>query len=121
MSDVRVRHNPIVITNDCFALILSCSSVDGAELSNGIVIANDKLGVLIVVFFILRCLAYGGTMENFIVKANRGIAGDRDAITNNCVLAYRNACTDNGIWPNSYIVANVSLFMNDGGGMYIVL
>jgi hypothetical protein len=54
---VHAGHDPVVVADDGLAAALNRSAAEGAQLADGVVVADDELGVLAGVFLVLRFLA----------------------------------------------------------------
>jgi hypothetical protein len=100
MGHMHISHDPVVVANPCNAGILACASVQSAELTDRIVIANFQPRRFPVVFLILGSLANRTELKKSVASPDTGMrpydhmgtdartGTDFSIRTDNCVRAY---------------------------------
>ena len=72
MGDVDINHQQVMATDPGNALVLYRPPVQGTALTDHIVIADDQLGRLVAILFILTSLADAGELKDLVVFADPG-------------------------------------------------
>ena len=74
MGHMHISHQQIMTANPGNTLILDCATVQGAPLAYDVMVANDQLGGLTLVFLVLTLLTHRGKLEDAVMLADRGRA-----------------------------------------------
>jgi hypothetical protein len=89
--------------------------VDGAELSEGVVIAHFEPGRLAFVFQVLRLLADGAIGIEFVPFANPRRSHDGDMMLEPAAIAKHHAGSNDAIWSDVDVSADLRGGIDDGG------
>ena len=63
MGKVAVGHNPVVVADTGFADTGDRTEVERRKFADGVAVADNQLGRLVAVFFVLRNFAEAGKLE----------------------------------------------------------
>ena len=63
MGEVAVGHNPVVVADTGFADTGDRTEVERRKFADGVAVADNQLGRLVAVFFVLRNFAKAGKLE----------------------------------------------------------
>ena len=63
MGEVAVGHNPVVVADTGFADAGNRTEVERRKFADGVAVADNQLGRLVAVFFVLRNFAEAGKLE----------------------------------------------------------
>ena len=97
VCEVAVRHNPVIVADAGFADAGYRAEVEGGEFADGVAVADNQLGRLVAVFFVLRDFAEAGKLENAVVFADGGVAVDDGMRSDFGVRTDLDVGTDDGI------------------------
>jgi len=81
---MNVRHDPVVITQPCNALILCRTAVDSDKFANGIAITYLQAGRFASVLLVLGSSTDRGKLEDIAILANAGMTRDDHMRANVC-------------------------------------
>src|SRR5262245_18960916 len=95
MSDMAIHHQKVAIADPGYHSTAGRPRIDGNELSNGIVVADDKLAGFPFVFQILRHGTYRRKLKYDVPLAERGPPLDHDVRFDTRTLADLYQRTDN--------------------------
>lgn len=115
VCEVAVRHNPVVVADAGFADAGYRAEIEGSEFADGVAVANNQLGRLVAVFFVLRDFAEAGKLENAVVFADGGVAVDDGMRADFGVRADLDIGTDDGVRANFDAGVEFGFGVNDGG------
>src|SRR5215813_2055243 len=76
VREMDVGHGPVVVANARDAHVLRRSRVEGAELPDGVVIADLQAGWLAAVLLVLRAFTERHELEDTVASPDAGVAGD---------------------------------------------
>jgi hypothetical protein len=82
MGNVYASHDPVIAADPGDTATLHGPAAKGAQLTNGIVIADDQLGVFTSIFLILWLFTDRCELKNMIVFSNRCAAGQNRVRSN---------------------------------------
>jgi hypothetical protein len=100
VRNMHVSHDPVLITHARDANIAGAADVQGAELSDGVAIANVQFAGFACIFFVLRNSTYRVELENLVVFANRGVPLDDTMCTHTRARTNAHVRTDDAVRPN---------------------
>lgn len=100
MGDMHIGHDPVVITDPRHPAILGGAGVEGAELADGVAVADLQAGRLAGIFFVLRHAAERGMCMDLVGLTDRGDALDHAVRTYFGVGADANLGANNCVRPN---------------------
>ncbi len=117
MGKVHIRHDPVVVTDSGDTDILRGTAIQGAELADGVVVADFQPGRLAGIFFVLRRRADGTKLVNHIARADPGVLADHHMRADACGSADFDICADDGIRTDRDIGGQPCLRVDNGSGM----
>ncbi len=117
VRQMDIGHDPVVITEAGYPGVLRRAAVEGAELADGVAIADFEAGRLAGVFLVLRLFADGTELENAVVAADPGMAADHHMGTDDGAVADLDMLADERIRTDGDVVAKPRRGMDDGGRM----
>src|SRR3989344_5225579 len=94
VRNVRVSHDPVVVTDLRHALVLHRAGVEGRELADGVAVTDDQLRGLALVLLVLRVGTQGSELVDRVVAADGGHAFDHTMRANSRTLADANVRPD---------------------------
>ena len=115
VREMAVRHNPVVVSDAGFADAGYRAEVEGGEFADGVAVADNQLGRLVAVFFVLRNFAEAGKLENAVVFADGGVAVDDGMRADFGVRADLDVGTDDGVRADFDAGVEFGFGVNDGG------
>ena len=115
VREMAVRHNPVVVSDAGFADAGYRAEVEGGEFADGVAVADNQLGRLVAVFFVLRDFAEAGKLENAVVFADGGVAVDDCMRADFGVRADLDIGTDDGVRADFDAGVKFGFGVNDGG------
>lgn len=115
VREMAVRHNPVVVSDAGFADAGYRAEVEGGEFADGVAVADNQLGRLVAVFFVLRDFAEAGKLENAVVFADGGVAVDDGMRADFGVRADLDIGTDDGVRADFDAGVKFGFGVNDGG------
>ena len=115
VCEVAVRHNPVVVADAGFADAGYRAEVEGGEFADGVAVADNQLGRLVAVFFVLRDFAEAGKLENAVVFADGGVAVDDGMRADFGVRTDLDVGTDDGVRADFDAGVEFGFGVNDGG------
>jgi hypothetical protein len=108
---VAVSHDEVIIADDGLALAES-TAVDGDELTEDVIVADEGPGLFAVELQILRDRADNGGGEDMTVLAQFGIAADSSVGINDTSVADLYVPVDTNERTDLYILTDLSFGMN---------
>ena len=117
VRNVHVGHDPVVVADTGHAGILDGAQVEGAELTDGVAVADHQPGGFTRVFFVLRHSAQGVELEDPVVCADAGVAFDHAMCAHGGACADGHMGADDGIRPHGNRRVQVRALCNDSGGV----
>ena len=97
VSQMHIRHDPVVIPQTGDTFVLNGSQIECAEFPNGIAITDFQFCQFSSIFFILRYPPQRSKLENVIVLTNRRVSFDNDMRPDPCPCPDSDIRADNRI------------------------
>ena len=115
MGEVTVGHNPVIVADTGFADTGDRTEVERRKFADGVAVADNQLGRLVAVFFVLRDFAEAGKLENAVVFADGGVAVDDGMWADFGVRADLDVGADDGVRADFDAGVEFGFGVNDGG------
>ena len=113
MGHMNIGHDQIATTDSGYTFILNRSTVNGAALTEVVVVADFQAGGFTFVLFILTILTNGSKLENTITFADFGRTFDAGMGMNDSTGVDGHARTDIGERANLHIRGQLSFWINN--------
>ena len=117
VGEMHVGHDPVVVAQARHAGVLRGAAVERAEFADGVAVADFQPRRLARVFLVLRHLAQRAELENPVVAADAGMAGDHHMRADPGAGADLDVLADDGIGADFDVVSQLGAGMDDGAGM----
>ena len=117
VCNVHVGHDPVVVTDTGHTRVLCGTQVEGAELADGVAVANHQLRGLTGIFLVLRHSAQGAELENPVVRTDGRVALDHAMCAHSGACAHGDMWADDRIRPHADRRVQVRALCNDGCGV----
>lgn len=72
VGDMGVRHQQVIVSNSCNALILDGAAVNRGVLANDVAIADVEIGDLTTIFLVLWIFPHGSELKDPVVFSDSG-------------------------------------------------
>ena len=115
VREVAVRRNPVVVADAGFTDAGYRAEVEGGEFADGVAVADNQLGRLVAVFFVLRDFAEAGKLENAVVFSDGGVPVDDGMRADFGVRTDLDVGTDDGVRADFDAGVEFGFGVNDGG------
>src|SRR5690606_39167140 len=117
MRDGHEGHAPVVAADGGLAAILAGAAVEGAELADGVAIAEHQPRGLVGVLLVLGCRAQRTELEDAVVAADHRRPFDGHVRTDLGAGADHDVRADHGKGADADILRDLRLRIDDGCGM----
>ena len=117
MRYVHISHDPVVIAHARDGPAAGRTDVEGAELPDGVALANDEFARLARVFLVLRNRAQRIELEDAVVAANGCMALDHAMRANGRAGRDLHMRTDHGVRPHADRAVEFGARVHQGCGM----
>ncbi len=114
---MRVRQQPVAVADGRNAAILGRAGVDGDELADDILIADDRARHGAIVFFVLRNIADRREWKQAVIAADRGLPGDKNVRPDRRAFPHAHARADDRIGADFDSGAKARAGGDNGRGM----
>jgi len=118
MGDMSVCHDKIIVADPGYASPFGGPSVDRHVLFDGIVVADNYLGRLEFITYILGRSADGRKGADGAVVADRSFTLDHDMAADAAAFAYPGACLDHTVGPDLGIGRYFGILIDNSCWMY---
>ena len=82
MGNMNTGHDPVIVADNGFASTLGRATAESTQFADGVVVADDQLGVFTGIFFILGFFANRRKLKNTGVFTERRTPGEDDMWAN---------------------------------------
>ena len=117
VRDVHVGHDPVVVADAGHPAALYGARIEGAELADGVAVADFQPRRLAGIFLVLRHLAQRAELEDVVVAPDAGVALDDDMRTDDGVVADLDMRTDDRIGADLHVGADPGARIDDRRGV----
>ena len=118
VRQMHIGHDPVVVAHAGHALVLRGAAVEGAELADGVAVADVQLGGLTGVLLVLRRCAQGCVRINLVVSADGGRPLDDAMGAYARSAAHLHTGANHRIGAYSDVRGELSADIDDGRGVY---